>query len=352
MRRARIFVRLTLLTLGVFASLASAGSTGSGGAKSTSTSKPASSSAKPSAKTSAKSSAKSAPAPAEEKAAPAPAAAPAAPRYAPFSEFRVLTPGQLLSLRFKLTRLGGTDPANAVAVWGVTGQVTDPAEFIPYRRPGFQYEPAGTMPFIFNIEPDQMQAVVDSVGTLPQVVRGVAESRGILSFAMLTTEGGHTRAFEAIVGQEEARVLMGSLIGALRPNVAAVQTLRRFGCTGDLLPEGTPMDADSLVKITMTSIRADKASPGEFLTSAVITNISGAAIPGPLTLVVLLDANSRLIGTEGVTCHVQPTGAAFLRLAEDAMPPGASLRQSLRFWNQSGNKVEATLRLVAGPGTR
>jgi hypothetical protein len=285
--------------------------------------------------------------------APPPApSAPSAPRYAPFSEFTVLTPGELLSLRFKLTRLGGADPANAVAVWAANGQVADPAEFIPYRRPGFQYEPANSMPFIFTAESAELQAVVDSVGTLSQVLHGAVESRGALSFAMLVSGGGKARAFETILGPEGARLLMGRMLGALASNVSAVSSLRRFGCAGDLLPENAPIAVDSLARITLTAIKADKASPGEFMSSVVITNISTAPIPGPLSLVIQVDADTKLIGAEGETCRVQPPGTPFVGVSMDALAPGASLRQTLKFWNQTGNRFEPTVRLVAGPGVR
>jgi hypothetical protein len=264
----------------------------------------------------------------------------------------VLTPGELLSLRFKLTRFGGADPANAVAVWAANGQVADPAEFVPYRRSGFQYEPAGSMPFIFTAESAELQAVVDSVGTLSQVLHGAVESRGALSFAMLVSGGGKARAFETILGPEGARLLMGRILGALAANVSAVSSLRRFGCAGDLLPENAPAAADTLARITMTTIKADKASPGEFMSSVVITNITTAPIPGPLSLVVQVDADTKLIGAEGETCHVQPPGTPFVGVSMDALAPGASLRQTLKFWNQTGNRFEPTVRLVAGPGVR
>jgi hypothetical protein len=295
---------------------------------------------------------KSTPAPSPAAPAPPLPAAPVAPRYAPFSEFAVLAPGELLSLRFKLTRLGGADPANAVAVWGVKGQVADPGDFIPYRRPGFQYEPANSMPFNFTVEAAEMQAVVDSVGAISQVVHGAAESRGVLSFAMLATVGGRPHAFEVILGPEGSRLLMGRILGALAANVSAVNSLRRFGCAGELLPESAPIIADSLVKITMTTIRADKASPGEFMSSAVITNISSGPIAGPLTLVIQVDPDTRVIGAEGETCHVQPAGAPFISLAGSSLAPGEVVRQTLKFWNQTSNKFDATLMLVAGDGTR
>lgn len=287
-------------------------------------------------------------APAAASAAPA---APAAPRYAPFSEFSVLAPGQAMSLRFKLTRLGGADPANAVAVWAVNGQVADPADFVPWRRPGIQYEPSNATPYIFTAESSELQAVIDSVGTLPQVLHGLAESRGVLSFAMIESESGRTRAFETVLGPESARLLMGRILGALAPNVSAVNSLRRFGC-GDLLPEGAPTAVDSLLKVTMTTIKADRASPGEFMASVTITNVSTAPIPGPLTLVVQVDGDTKLIGAEGETCHVLPSGTPFVTVDATALDPGASLRQTLKFWNQSGNRFDPSVRLVAGPGVR
>lgn len=280
------------------------------------------------------------------------AAAPAMPQYAPFSEFLALKPGDLMSLRFKLTRLGGAEPGNAVAAWAVSGQVADPAEFAPYRRPGFQYEPQNSMPYIFTIEPDQLAIVVNSVGSLPQVARGVAESRGMLSFAMLATVGGRTRAFEAVLGIEQSRLLMQQLLGALATNVSAVNTLRRFGCAGDLLPDGAPATVDSLVTLTLTGLRPDKGSPGEYTGSVVITNISAGAIPAPLTLVVAMDSNTQLIGAEGQTCHVDPAGAPIVGLGAEGLEPGASLRQTLRFWNQTGERFGVSFKLVAGEGTR
>jgi len=299
-----------------------------------STSKPASSSAS-----------KSPPA-AEKKATPA------APRFAPFPEFTVLNPGQLLALRFKLTRLGGADPANAVAICSVSGTLADPADFVPYRRPGYQYEPTGSMPYNFNIEPAQMGALVDSVGTLPQVARGAAETHGVLSFAMLETESGVARAFEAVLDLEDARQLMGRLLGALSDNISAVNSLRRFGCAGDLLPQDAPNAADSLVKVTLTGIKADKASAGEFLTEAVITNVSNHPIAGPLTLVVQINSDTRLLGADGQTCHVLPAGSPFVGLGVGPLDAGGTIRQALRFWNQSGNHFDVSVALVAGPGTR
>jgi hypothetical protein len=279
-------------------------------------------------------------------------AAPAAPQFAPFSEFTVLSPAGLKSLRVKLTRLGGADPANSVAAWSVNGQVAEPAEFIAYRRVGFQYEPANSMPYIFGVESREMRAVLDSAGTLSQVVHGAAESRGVISFAMLATEGGRARAFEAILGLEGARLLMERLLGALHDNPPASNSLRRFGCAGDLLPEGAPPAADSLVEITLSAIKADKASPGEFMASAVIANVSPAPIAGPLTLVIHVDADTHVIGAEGETCRVLPAGAPFVSLGDASLAPGEAIRQTLKFWNQTGNKLEVTLHLVAGAGTR
>jgi hypothetical protein len=329
------------------------------GAKAT-TKSTASGKSRPGAKTASgsksASTAKTATAPTAASAKPAPAAppaAPAGPHFSAWSEFRTLTPGQMLSLQVRVGAVGDAAANGSPAIFGSAAQPLDPDAFRAHRHAGQRYEPDGVMPYQFTASPEELAAVIDSLNDVTAVAEGRVSSAGQLSIAMMAKTEDGARAFEAVLAESDARAAMSRLLGALSANFPAVTTLREIGCRTGTLPIAAPESLDARVKLVFSGLRQDKASPSELYGTVTLTNISEEALPSPLTLIVLIDGGAKLIGSDGTTCRAEPAGKPFVTLDDaGSLAFKASVQRNVRLFTPDGVKPEVTFKLVGGPGTR
>ncbi len=124
-----------------------------------------------------------------------------------------------------------------------------------------------------------------------------------------------------------------------------------------LSPSGPcAQDVTSQVQITRTGFRYDHSS-GLFALIVSITNTSGSAIPGPVSLVVdNLSANASLYGVSGDTLCAAPQGSPYIDIgnvgAGQVLAPGASISGSINFIDTAQSGITYSLRVLAGPGGR
>ncbi len=130
------------------------------------------------------------------------------------------------------------------------------------------------------------------------------------------------------------------------------------GATSYLLsPAGScGQDVTSQVQITRTGFRYNH-STGLFSLIGSVTNISGAPIPGPISLVVdNLSTNASLYGISGATLCAAPQGSPYINIgnvgAGQSLAPGASISGSIDFINTAQTGITYNLRVLAGPGGR
>jgi hypothetical protein len=279
------------------------------------------------------------------------AATPAAAQsFAPYSEFQALTPQQLLDLDLKLTYIGSqfapiqTRMLQAQSSGGA-------GQFAALRRPGISYG-NDTLAISFTlVTVAELDALLDSVATLPGVTDGGVDAGGFLSFALRDTAGG-TRGFESIVDETNGRALFARMRGALVANASARRTLDEMACELDLLSLTEPADVTASAQIVMGGVHLVRAT-GRFAGTVRVTNTSAVTLPAPLTLTVATFPNVRLAGEYGVTCRVTPSGAPYIVLDVGAgLAPGAFVDRILEFENPDLDAIGATFHLHSGSGSR
>ena len=272
--------------------------------------------------------------------------------FSPYSEFQAMSLAELATLRCKLTCVGSQSASIATTLFGASGTILDVELFRPFRRTGQTYASDDFSPHSFTASALQLKALIDSVGVVPEVTDGDVDAGGTVSFSLLNTAGDTTRVFEAIVNKASGQKLFGQMLPALSGIPLAVQTMSAFGCAVGMLPSNTPLDVQAQVQVKASGLRADRQVPGQFVGKVRITNTSGATIPAPLVLIVIIPADADLVGADGATCNSQPSGHPLVRLlASGGLAPGAALERTLRFAHAAGTKLNVEFRVLSGPGT-
>ncbi len=269
----------------------------------------------------------------------------------PFSEFQSMSIADLATLQVKLTYMGSQNAGIASIVFTAPGNIVNVALFTPFHRPDQAYFNDEFSPQTFAASPQDLKALIDSVGALSDVADGHVDPGGTVSFTLLNTAGGTTRAFESIVNRTNGRLLFGRMLAALQNNPEAVRSLRSFGCAVGMLPATPPTDVTAQATIVGSGLRADRKHPTQFVGKVRVTNTSGTTISAPMVLVILLDTDATLLGADGTTCAVTPIGHPFINLlTSGTLASGTTIERVLRFANPSGSKLNATFRLYAGAG--
>jgi len=278
---------------------------------------------------------------------PAPALAQS---FAPYSDFQSMTPAQLQTLQVKITWLGFQTRSVVSRAFTSPTNTLNVSQFGPYERPGFSYANDDGLIDGFTATVQELDALLDSVATLPGVTDGGVDAAGLLSFALFNSAGGN-RGFESILATPNATQLFGRMLGALAGNSTASRALRGMACAQEYLPATTPLEVTGAVGFRLSGLRLVRSN-GEFVGTVQVTNMTGSALAGPLTLVVTNPENAQLTAEDGTTCRIQPSGQPFVLLSAGPLGPGAMVQRTLRFSNPDLDAITPGLRLFSGPGSR
>lgn len=269
----------------------------------------------------------------------------------PYSDFQAMTAGEMATLEVKLTdvaTLAGS-PNPSVLIGGSQAAL-NMGLFAPFRRSGYVYDIDDVRPRTSLASASELRALIDSVAALPGVTDGGVDSSGHVSFSLLNTAGGSTKVFEAILDTVNAPALFGKMLTVMRSNAPSTRALRSFGCNAAALPSGEPNDVHTSVTIVAGGLRADRRAASHFVGTVRITNSSGSSLPAPLLLVAVCHAD--LIGADGVSCNIAPSGNPFIYLlTTGSLAPGASIEKAVTFVDASGERPAITYRVFAGAGT-
>src|SRR5438132_3328777 len=108
--------------------------------------------------------------------------------FSPYSDFQAMSATDLQTLQVKLTYVGPQqEPTPTVAFTSPTN-VLNLSQFVPFRRPAFNYGNDDLDVRSFSASVGELQAVIQDVGTLPNVTAGGATG-DFLSFGLLNTAG-------------------------------------------------------------------------------------------------------------------------------------------------------------------
>ena len=143
-----------------------------------------------------------------------------------FTDFQNLDATQLQTLQVKLTFVGTQEKTIATVAFSATGATVDMSRFVPFRREGVVYT-NDDFPSVrtFPATPEELQAVVDAVAEIPAATDSATVQEQFLSFMMVAEEGSSI-GFEAILGPEDARVLLDYVRTSLNPTNIGRDTLR------------------------------------------------------------------------------------------------------------------------------
>jgi hypothetical protein len=273
--------------------------------------------------------------------------------FAPYSDFQAMSVARLATLQVKLTYIGDQTASINTVAFTAPGNPVDLTLFTPYRRPGLHYANDDSSPRSFAATTQQLRALLDSVGKLPNVTDGDVDLDGSVSFALLNTAGGTTKVFEAVVNGTSGPALFDKMLSALAGNSDGIRVLTDFGCDVHLLPASTLLSAEELVRVDVGGLRRDHQTSDQFVCKVRVTNTSITTLPAPLSLVVIRHGNAELLGGSGLTCNTYPPGFPYVNLSVgNGLAPGSFAEATLRFANPSGGKLTLRFRAFAGPGIR
>src|SRR5262245_7180229 len=105
--------------------------------------------------------------------------------FSPYSDFQAMSPAQLQTLQVKLTYLGEQAEVVSTVAFTATGNTLQIDLFKPFHRSGFDYPNDAKGVQSFTASTDELKAMIDLVGTLPNVTAGSVASQPYISFAML-----------------------------------------------------------------------------------------------------------------------------------------------------------------------
>lgn len=281
-----------------------------------------------------------------------------------YTDFQGLTQEELETLHVKFTYVGGSFNTVWSHVYTADGTAPDMALFDPCRRPEFDYVYDGFNPVHYTATTLELQAAIDSVGTLPQITVGDVDSLGYLSFSLLYVTGGSTKCFEAVVDKDNGRELFSKLREAFAENLEVVDDLTYLACSNRMLRTLAPTDVSDDVHLRFTAVREDIAG-GAFVCRATVTNESSATLPAPMILVLKPENQTvDLLNADERTCQLAPLRAQYIELpvSVGGLPTDQSVEVELRFSNPSRSHIDlywqrsngqwVTPRVYAGPGDR
>jgi hypothetical protein len=271
--------------------------------------------------------------------------------FAPYAVFQAMTLDELQTLQVKLTYVGvQTRPTPSLAFTSTVHKL-DLGAFVPFRRPGLSYANDQSAVRTFAASTDELHAVIQNVGGLPNVTAGGVAANPYLAFTLLNTVGG-VQAFDATLNKADTADLFAQLRLALSQNEAAMRRLAEMACTIGVLDPGRPTDVSAGASVVIGGPRLNRQT-GRFLAAATVTNKSGQSLPLPVSLVVDLEPRIRLFNADGVTCGTSPRGRPFIDLPlTGALPAGASATVTLDLENPDRLPLKFATKVLAGPGAR
>lgn len=275
--------------------------------------------------------------------------------YSPYSDFQNLTAPELSSLQVKVTYLGPLDHPFPSLVFTSTSGTVNLADFVPYRRSGFasEYGLDNFPPATFKVSPSLLDAMIDSVATLPQVTDGGVDSVWYVSFAMVETVGG-TRGFESILDGPDATSLVTKILAAFAEQPVPTRIVSEAICPMGIMSDNPPTDVSSSVTTKATGFRR-VGKTDEFVGRISVKNTSSSTLPAPITLLPeIVGENVVLMGEQGFTCSILPGGEAYVNLpvGRSGLAPNASAEVALRIKNPSLERIEVKTQVFAGAGMR
>jgi hypothetical protein len=269
--------------------------------------------------------------------------------FSPYSAFQAMSPAQLQTLQGKLTYLGEQAEIVSTVAFTATGNPLQVSLFTPFHRSGFEYGNDVKGVQSFTASTDELKAMVDLVGTLPNVTAGGVASRPYISFAMLSTAGG-TEAFDATLDKDDTVSLFGKLRIAFQNNTEAIKRIESMACAVGVLDPQRPKDVSSDVAVSLSGLRLNRGTE-RFVGTATINNTSATSVVGPISTVFIPAGNVRLFNASGFTCGVSPSGWEFVNVP-GPLKSGNSASFDVEFVNLDLEPVKITTKVLAGLGSR
>jgi hypothetical protein len=275
--------------------------------------------------------------------------------YSPYTDFQNLTAPELSSLQVKLTYLGPYDHPFPSLVFTSTSGTVNLADFVAYRRNAFasEYGLDNLPPATFKVSPTLLDALIDSVATLPQVTDGGVDSSWYVSFAMVETASG-TRGFESILDGTNSTALVGKILAAFAGQSIPIRVVTEAACPMGIISDNPPPDVSTSVTTKATGFRRVR-NTDEFVGRISVKNTSGSTLPSPITLLPgIVGENVVLMGEQGFTCAIEPGGEAYVNLpvGPGGLAPNASVAVAVRIKNPSLEQLEVKPQVFAGAGSR
>lgn len=270
----------------------------------------------------------------------------------PYSEFQAMPVSQLGTLQVKLTFVGPSDePTPSLLITSTSGS-PNIAVFVPFRQANVEYFNDDDVSFrTFSVTTLELKAIVDSVGTLPEITAGGIAVPSILAFSLYNSAGTE-RVFEAVTNQAQTVALFAKLRAALPRNVTARVALDEFACALGALDPSRPIETTSQVTATLSGFRLDRRT-GRFVNRVTLLNTGVDPIVGPISLVLEHQAPGfQLHNRTGTTCGLAPVGRDYLTISAGALAPGNPVVVKLDFENPDRLAIRTNIRVFAGPGAR
>lgn len=278
-----------------------------------------------------------------------PGARPASAQPAPFSHFSALDSAGVAKLQVQLTYLGGARRRLPTLSFTTTGVPPDSGLLARFRRPRFAYGVNSSGHLACAIPAADLRALLDSLGTLPDVTAGDVDSVALYSLQLVDTSSAALRGFEAILNAESARETIQRLFLALGRHPRATTALARIGCAlgGGMGPRG-----DEVTRSTSVRLGRFAFDPAQRRMTCVaqVTNIGRDSLPGPITLLVEPRPDRlTLVEADGFGCGYASPGGAYVVVPLDApLAPGASVERRLVIVNPRQEDVRFSHRVFAG----
>ena len=276
----------------------------------------------------------------------------AQPTCAPFSAFQAMSAAQLQTLQVKLTYVGIQDKGIPSLVFTSTSQVPDVGQFSAVKQPGIDYSNDLYKVNTFTVNTAQLKAVIDGLSGLPAVTGGGVDPNPFFSFSLVNPGTGGT-CYEAVISPQASEDMFAQLRSTFMTDPVALQRTTELGCPLAIVDPARPTDVSSQVAVTFSGLRLNRAT-GRFVGTVTLKNNSGAALTGPLSLVVNATGNVALANGIGTTCGTTPAGIPFLNivLPGNTLAAGATVQALTEFRNPDGGPVTPTSMVLVGPGTR
>lgn len=269
--------------------------------------------------------------------------------FSSYSHFDSLTGAQAGAIRIKLTHVGVHDSGWNTLVLGASSGGIGVQPFAAYYRSQFVYEKDMMRPIEAHVTAAEIEALIDSIATLPAITAGGIDSRTAVSFSLVDTLGaGH--GFEAIMSEANGEALVGKALSALAGNAVAARAVRECACSFAILP-GTPAARVSPT-VSVSGFRKVLGT-SDYVATAKVTNSTGHTLPAPVVLVPgVAGMGVRLRSEDGWTCKIYPLGQPYvvLPVGPTGLANGATVTIKLTVSNPGHNRLEVGPSVLAGPG--